>query len=407
LAAAGRLGCLIALLAIVACGAPPRPAQEAGATGVQVGPTVTVAEGDTVYRIAQRHDVPLRDLLEANNLRPPFTLRPGQVLRLPATREHIVQTQDTLSEIAERHGMSTAELAALNGIDPPYTIYVGQALRLPGPPPSAGTPGADFAAAPGGMPDTGTPGGQAGQPTRLAPNPGGVEREVLEPLPMDDQGEAGEAGPTEAGEAGPTEAADPGDTADPADPGDAADEPGEPTDPGAPTELAAAPTPPPRPEETAPQTPEAEEPGFSLDDGPSRAGLPPDVAPPERSGSLFQWPVRGRVLAGFGETTEAGRNEGINIAAERGAPILAAENGVVAYAGNELRGYGNLLLIRHADGWVTAYAHTEDILVGRGDRVTAGQRVATVGDTGAVSSPQLHFEIRQGSESVDPLDYLP
>jgi murein DD-endopeptidase MepM/ murein hydrolase activator NlpD len=87
--------------------------------------------------------------------------------------------------------------------------------------------------------------------------------------------------------------------------------------------------------------------------------------------------------------------------------VRAAEDGVVAYAGNELRGYGNLVLVRHEDGWVTAYGHNDEVLVARGDRVHAGQEIATVGATGAVSSPQLHFEIRRGAQAVDPLTQLP
>ncbi|MBM3582541.1 MAG: M23 family metallopeptidase, partial [Alphaproteobacteria bacterium] len=100
------------------------------------------------------------------------------------------------------------------------------------------------------------------------------------------------------------------------------------------------------------------------------------------------------------------RNDGINIAAPKGAPIRAAESGTVAYAGNELRGFGNLLLIRHANGLVTAYAHADEILVKRGDTVSRGQIVARVGNTGGVPSPQLHFEVRQGRRAVDPEPYL-
>jgi murein DD-endopeptidase MepM/ murein hydrolase activator NlpD len=356
---------------------------------VAVGPTVTVREGDTVYEIAQRYEVPLRDLIEANNLGPPFDVRPGAVLRLPTTREHIVQATDTLSEIAERHGMTIDELAELNAIDPPYTIYVGQPLRLPGPPQSGspGRPGTVSAAAPGDPQP-----GSVGEPVSLAPGAGRVEREPLDPP---ERRPAQAASIYATPEPGAPDAGAPADLAPEDAISEAGDRPGlAGRDDGDPVAGALPPAPPDRP-------------GPALEAEPRRAGLPADVAPPARSGSLFQWPVRGQVVAGFGESTESGRNEGINIAAPRGAPILAAENGVVAYAGNELRGYGNLLLIRHADGWVTAYAHTEDILVERGAPVAAGQQVATVGATGAVSSPQLHFEIRQGSDSVDPLDYLP
>ena len=97
---------------------------------------------------------------------------------------------------------------------------------------------------------------------------------------------------------------------------------------------------------------------------------------------------------------------GSNLAAKRGAPVIASENGVVAYAGNELRGFGNLLLIKHSGGWVTAYAHNDKMLVKRGDKVRKGQKVATVGSTGSVKNPQLHFELRHGRKPTDPRKYL-
>ena len=120
----------------------------------------------------------------------------------------------------------------------------------------------------------------------------------------------------------------------------------------------------------------------------------------------FIWPVNGDVISDFGAKGSGLVNDGINIAASRGAPVRAAEGGVVAYAGNELRGFGNMLLIKHADGWVTAYAHTDELLVNRGERVGKGQVIARVGSTGSVSRPQLHFEMRQGKKPVDPLQYL-
>ena len=138
-----------------------------------------------------------------------------------------------------------------------------------------------------------------------------------------------------------------------------------------------------------------------------RKAPPPDVPrPPAASGRGFIWPVKGRVVSGFGAKAKGLRNDGINIAAPRGAPVRAAENGVVAYAGNELRGFGNLLLIKHAGGWVTAYAHNDTVLVKRGERVGKGQKIATVGSTGGVKSPQLHFEMRQGRTPRDPVKYL-
>jgi murein DD-endopeptidase MepM/ murein hydrolase activator NlpD len=128
--------------------------------------------------------------------------------------------------------------------------------------------------------------------------------------------------------------------------------------------------------------------------------------PPAASGKGFIGPVRGRVISGFGAKAKGLRNDGINIAAARGTPVVAAENGVVAYAGNELRGFGNLLLIKHAGGWVSAYAHNDTVLVKRGQKVGKGQKVATVGSTGSVKSPQLHFEMRRGRTAKDPRKYL-
>jgi murein DD-endopeptidase MepM/ murein hydrolase activator NlpD len=120
----------------------------------------------------------------------------------------------------------------------------------------------------------------------------------------------------------------------------------------------------------------------------------------------FRWPVRGRVIQAFGPKPNGLQNDGINLAVPEGTPIKASEDGVVAYAGNELKGYGNLVLVRHPNGFVTANAHASDILVKRGDTVKRGQVIAHSGQTGNVTSPQLHFEIRKGATPVDPAQYL-
>ena len=128
----------------------------------------------------------------------------------------------------------------------------------------------------------------------------------------------------------------------------------------------------------------------------------------EPSGAMpsFRWPVRGRVIAGFGSKPNGAQNDGINLAVPQGTPIKAADDGVVAYAGNELKGYGNLVLIRHSNGYVSAYAHASELLVKRGDTIRRGQVIAHSGQTGNVTSPQLHFEIRKGSTPVDPTQFL-
>ena len=132
----------------------------------------------------------------------------------------------------------------------------------------------------------------------------------------------------------------------------------------------------------------------------------PNAKPPPRSRGKFQWPLQGKLVSSYGSKGGGLYNDGLNIAAAPGAIVRAAENGIVAYAGNELRGYGNLLLIRHADGWISAYAHNGELLVRPGQAVKRGQPIARVGNSGAVTSPQLHFELRRGRKAVDPRRYL-
>ena len=128
--------------------------------------------------------------------------------------------------------------------------------------------------------------------------------------------------------------------------------------------------------------------------------------PPPRAGGKFLWPTRGKLITAYGPKKGGLYNDGINIAAPRGAPVRAADNGVVVYRGNELRGFGNLILVKHAGGWVTAYAHNGTFLVRRGERVKRGQVIAKVGSTGNVTRPQLHFEIRKGTRAVNPTRFL-
>jgi murein DD-endopeptidase MepM/ murein hydrolase activator NlpD len=128
----------------------------------------------------------------------------------------------------------------------------------------------------------------------------------------------------------------------------------------------------------------------------------------EATGALptFRWPVRGKVITSYGAKTNGKANDGINLAVPEGTPVKAAEDGVVAYSGNELKGYGNLVLVRHSNGYVTAYAHASELMVKRGDTIKRGQVIAKSGQSGEVGSPQLHFEIRKGSAPVDPLQFL-
>ncbi|WP_439813919.1 peptidoglycan DD-metalloendopeptidase family protein [Zavarzinia sp. CC-PAN008] len=297
--------------------------------------------------------------------------RPG-----PAGGEVVVQPGDSLSRIAARLDIPLSALMAANSeIAPPYRIFPGQRIRLPGAAPvpvpvvaQSGPVAAPVVARPS-MPAPSIAATPLAPPTRLgAP---------LAPMPA------------QQASARPPPVLEPGDL-----PGPGEDVPPLAGPAGVGATLAALPVPRARP--TPPEgTPEG---GTS-----AAAGLP---ATPPRSATTFLWPVQGPIISAFGPKPDGLHNDGINIKADAGTPVKAAEAGVVVYAGNELRGFGNLILIRHEGGWVTAYGHNERLLVARGDVVSRGQAIARVGRTGTVTTPQLHFEIRKGRETVDPTKYL-
>lgn len=303
------------------------------------GGVVTVYSGDTLYSIARRCNVSVRDLIEANNLGAPYVITPGQAIRIPGGGEYVVQRGDALLLVARRLGVEFQTLARLNGKRPPYTIYVGEKLKVPG--------GRSDSASQGGALVIASPnsGRQGGEPSSAS---------------------------TRVNSAPPP--------------------PPAPSSPGTVTTTTAEATPP-------RATPEARHPAFE----PSQTLPPP---PPPMVGKGFIWPVKGEVIAEFGPLAKGQNNDGINIAAPRGTPVRSTENGVVAYVGNELKGFGNLLLIKHSDGWVSAYAHNDQVMVRKGDSVKRGQQIATVGSSGGVDSPQLHFELRRGTEAVNPAAHL-
>lgn len=270
---------------------------------------VTAVAGDTVYAIARRTGATPQAIIALNSMSPPYALKVGQIVRVPANavppsrtanaaaptaaREtaHVVKPGETLYSISRASGLSIGLIAQANQLRPPYALKTGQALRLP----SAGTP--------------------AARPAN--------EREA-----------------SISGDVG---------------------------------DLAR---------------------NVSYGDAPAK--------PP----SMFEWPVQGAMIGTFGLSDAGRKNDGVNIAAPVGTPVRAAADGEVVYRGSELEGYGNLLLIKHEDGFVTAYAHNDAMLVKKGDRVRQGQVIAKVGQTGSANEPQLHFEIRQNLKAIDPVALL-
>lgn len=265
---------------------------------------VVVKKGDTLYSISRRYDVPLREVIENNNLRPPYALRIGQKLKMPKAKYHIVCKGDTLYNISKRYNVDMNSLSKTNKLYAPYSLKIGQKLLLPG----------SVVSKP-----------QASHYVANTP-------EVTSKWKFKNTNNA--------------------------------------------TKLS------------------------------SRTSGKTYTQIVKKRNSKFAWPVTGKITSKFGIIAKGRNNDGINIKAPFGSSVKAADAGTVAYAGNELKGFGNLILIKHTGGWITAYAHNDKLLVKKGQKVRKGEKISTVGSSGGVSSPQLHFEIRAGKKAVNPLLYL-
>ncbi len=309
------------------------------------GTAIIVAQGETVESISRRHGVPSSAILQANNMSHAGQLRPGQRLVIP--RYNTAAAPAVSAPQTRVAGPAYAPPASGNThvVAPGETIYsLARHYRL--------TPMAIAKANNVGL----------GHHLRIG------ERVVIP---------GSGAAPRIAAPAQP-----------------------------APRVAARPEITPPIKQQGAPKIAQVEPPASARVATPA-ADPAPEATPTGSTTSVsFRWPVRGRVIAGFGPKTSGGQNDGINLAVPEGTPIKAAEEGVVAYAGNELKGYGNLVLVRHANGFVTAYAHASELNVKKGEQIKRGQVIGKAGATGNVTSPQLHFEIRKGATPVDPTQYL-
>ena len=287
--------------------------------------SATVQQGENLFDVARRLNVTVQDLAAVNHLQPPYQVRTGQMLIVPAIRVYTVAKGDSLSLIAQKFDVGTSRLAQLNHLAPPYKIFPGQQLQISG--------------------------GASEGTTAVTSSTTTTQPEV----------ETVTAAPPSTVEAVPLADSKPAPS----------------------SSVSTSPT------ALAPQT---------NTPTPAAASVPAPAGPAGK----FAWPVQGQIVSAFGTKPDGLQNDGINIAASAGTPVKATAAGSVAYAGNELRGFGNLILIKHAGGWVSAYAHLDTINVKKGDAVKGGQVIGTVGQTGTVDSPQLHFELRQGKQAVDP-----
>lgn len=332
---------------------PRQPAQNWSWDG---GTAIIVAQGETIDTISRRHGVPAAAIMQANNMTHAAQLQPGQRLVIPRIQQQIGAAPQVSPPATRVAG--PAPMPASHGIHvivPGETIYsLARRYRLtPMAIAKANNVGLDHRVKVG---DRIVIPGQASAAPRLAAPAPAVQPKPAQPAPR----------------------------------------------------IASKP-------ETVPVAKPQSSKVAKVDAPPSANIVAPAADPlpePAATGTTgnpsvsFRWPVRGKVIAGFGPKTTGGQNDGINVAVPEGTPIKAAEDGVVAYAGSELKGYGNLVLVRHANGFVTAYAHASELSVKKGETIKRGQVIGKAGATGNVTSPQLHFEVRKGATPVDPSQYL-
>lgn len=344
---------------------PPAPQASAAPSGAR-GEQIEVQHGDTLYGISKKYKVSLNELLQVNGLTNP-NLKPGQKLYLPAgkgARKPLTKGETAgispvggpapAASAAGAVPAAPADIATWNGS---YTVKAGDSLYAVSRQYKVKL--ADLQGA-NGIADV------------RKVKPGTV-------LKVPGSGGATASLPPASGAAAAATAAEP-----------VAAAPVQPATTTRPTIINGEKTAAVAPKtDTAPHAAPAAEPAQSV-----------------ASSGKLRWPVKGRVIATFGARPDGTNNDGVNLAVPLGTEVHAAESGVVAYAGNELKGYGNLVLIRHDNGWVTAYAHNDEISVKRGDKVKRGQAIAKAGKSGQVDQPQVHFELRQGAKPVDPTPFM-
>lgn len=297
---------------------------------------VIIKKGDTIYSIAKNNNVPLKDLIIRNNLKPPYILSIGQKIYIPNTAFHIVQKEDTVYSISRKYNVNLNSLVKLNNLKDPFTIIAGQKIILP------------------------------------APN---VDVKLTQKEKSLTQTNTNKITPK-------------------------------------PVEQTTKPTNPQTQAQSEIKTPTTMEKEIEISVSTQKQEETKQkvnkiiVRPAPLTSQKFMWPVKGKVISEFGVKNNGKRNDGINISAPIGTKVSSVENGIVAYSGNELKGLGNLVIIKHDKDYMTIYAHNDELKVKKGDIVKRGDTIATVGKTGRVTTPQLHFEVRQKTKSINPTTIL-
>lgn len=275
-------------------------------------PGYTVLAGDTIYSVARKNQVVLRDLIDENHLQPPYTLKVGTTINLPKVKYHQIASGDTVYSISRKYDMNVNNLIALNNLQSPFILKVGERIKV----------------------NNSTNATNVSNPRVVATKNSVSEHD----LSIREENNSPTSNPTSI---------------------------------------------------------KSKQPKIDV----NRVKL-------VEKNNTFIWPVQGPVISKFGSKAGGLYNDGINIRAKNDDKVKSVEDGLVAYVGNELRGYGNLIIIKHSGGWISAYAHLGKSKVSRGDKVKKGEVIAYVGSTGNVKSPQLYFGLRKGREAVNPELYL-
>lgn len=339
----------------------------------------TLQPRDTLLSVSQAYQVDLGDVIRLNDLAQPGKLGNGARIKIPAPKIYTVQPRDSLPRIAQLFDVSAAEIIRINHLSPPYQLRPGQVLRLSEPPHE----------------DKRAIDAHLGGETQVAQTEGGrlvqsvITSESLPPLNKDSGNSVSHSARyhvahESAGSVGSADFA----------------------------KSARAPSGVLKYEQMEPQS-NSQSGGQSEHQLASQAAhLTPVNIPasmtdmPRLNRSGFLTPVSGKIISNFGPKSDGLHNDGINISAVRGTPVRAAQNGVVVYAGDEISGFGHLVLIKHANDYITAYAHMDKMLAKKGDMIKRGQTIGTVGTSGHVARPQLHFEIRKGKRAVNPTNLI-
>ena len=356
----------------------------------EAGETVEVGRHDTLESIARDTGVSTAELAKLNHLKKPFHIRKGAELKLPARRYYVVKSGDTVFSLARKFGVESSALSGANDMARGRGLRAGQKLYLPGAAHEAAPPEEEEAPPPERTPP---------RPVRRpAPPPAYRPPSITPTIPLPSARPYAAPAPTYGAP-----------TAPPSSPSVSSPQLISPPPPASQGFELNQPPARPQPYQAQPYQPPPSQNRPIIQTGPAPSAS--DVATAGKG--RFIWPVAGSVIQGFGPKADGQRNDGLNITASAGDPVRAASDGEVVYAGDQVPSFGNLVLIKHPGGWVTAYAHMGRILVKNRDQVVQGQQIGIVGQTGQVDRPQLHFEIRYApspkdkATPVDPALVLP